>query len=71
MEKTNESLEFEENITCPHCHELYTKDSWEYRGDKGNPENLGEFICDHCGTTFSAYREIEVTYSTYTVSKPK
>lgn len=52
MEKTKESLEFEENITCPHCHELYTKDSWEYRGDKGNPEDLGEFICDHAARPF-------------------
>jgi DNA-directed RNA polymerase subunit RPC12/RpoP len=46
-----------DDVVCPYCGETHG-DSWEWAQDSDDAMK-----CDHCGKTFSYYRNIEVTYT--------
>lgn len=57
-QKTNE-----DEITCPKCgYVRHGGDSWE------SPDE-GEDDCEECGHRYEWYRNVEVTYSTYSKTK--
>lgn len=55
--------EFTDQITCPFCG-VEDGDSWECLP---NETDLGYIECYNCGRTFSAIREVSVTYTTYEI----
>ena len=59
----NKETEHTHNVVCPYCG-YEEKDSWELDFGPG----LGgeeELQCSDCGEMFMAYRDVEVTYSTW------
>ena len=57
--------EHTDEITCPYCG-WTDMDSWEaivYK--EGNPDDLGTIECPACQRSFTAEREITITYTTY------
>lgn len=52
------ATDFEKEITCPYCGEVFA-DSWEY-----NENECGETECDECGKKFTYSVNFEVSYST-------
>lgn len=58
---TEINCSYTHEIVCPYCGYEFS-DSWEI-GD--GDQDIGEMVCHNCEKTFLAYRNVEVTYSTW------
>lgn len=53
---------YEDQITCPYCHEIYTHASFEYREED-------VLQCEKCAKIFCYTRDVTIQYNSYAVKK--